>query len=159
MAEQPGCKSKSDSSASSLLGKRVDSPVDFTGSPVKRGRYRSHAGPSLSCQPSGAAAPPPPPTWDSDPGRQALFESYLGWLTASQGWTLSWTENPVWIDFCEKFVDQKAKNPSRRVLTTRILPKKSSHTGTRSRRNALGSRPRFNVMGSPLRTSTTWSRS
>ncbi len=35
---------------------------------------------------------------------------------------MSWTENPVWIDFCEKFVDPKAKNPSRRVLTARILP-------------------------------------
>ncbi len=52
-------------SASSLLGKRTESPFNTGGSPVKRGRYRGHV---LSRQPSGVtAAPPPPPTWDSDP--------------------------------------------------------------------------------------------
>lgn len=106
-------------SIQSLLGKRPDSPFDLDGSPVKRGRYRGSASRSVSRQPSISTAPPPPPPWET---RQGEYESYLGWLTASQGWSLSWTENPVWIDFSGKFINPQAKNPSRYVLTSRIIP-------------------------------------
>jgi hypothetical protein len=43
-------------------------------------------------------------------------------LTASAGFALSWVENPEWLDFCSEYIPS-AKNPSRKVLTTRILPK------------------------------------
>ncbi|KAJ2977735.1 hypothetical protein NUW54_g11382 [Trametes sanguinea] len=53
--------------------------------------------------------------------RQALFESRLARLTASQGWALTWVQNVEWLDFCADFIPE-ALNPSRRVLGNRIIP-------------------------------------
>ena len=75
--------------------------------------------PSRSRQASQSPAFAPGPPWDAS--RQALFNSYLARLTASQGWSLSWVENPVWLDFCDDFFPH-ATNPTRKVLTSRILP-------------------------------------
>jgi hypothetical protein len=55
------------------------------------------------------------------PELQATFETCLGRLTAAAGLPLSWVDNPEWIDFVHRFLPD-AKSPSRKVLTTRLIP-------------------------------------
>ncbi|KIK74201.1 hypothetical protein PAXRUDRAFT_72299, partial [Paxillus rubicundulus Ve08.2h10] len=45
----------------------------------------------------------------------------LARLTASAGLPLQWIENPEWKKICDRFLS-KAKNPSSKVLTNRIIP-------------------------------------
>lgn len=59
-------------------------------------------------------------TWTKED--QAEFECMLVRLTASANFPLSWVENPVWLQFCDRFLPG-SKSPSRKVLTSRILPK------------------------------------
>ena len=54
--------------------------------------------------------------------RQELFENLLARLTASANLPFSWVDNPVWQTFCDEFIPA-AKLPSRKVLTTRIIPR------------------------------------
>ncbi|KAF8151417.1 hypothetical protein B0H34DRAFT_665025, partial [Crassisporium funariophilum] len=49
-----------------------------------------------------------------------VFEKCILRLTASAGFPLSWTKNPKWRLFCDKFVSG-APTISRKVLTKRIL--------------------------------------
>lgn len=53
--------------------------------------------------------------------QQKEFEIQIARLTASAGLPLSWVDNPEWIDFVHQFLPA-AKSPSRRVLTTRLIP-------------------------------------
>lgn len=54
--------------------------------------------------------------------RQMHFEERILRLTASAGLSLSWVENPEWLNLCTEFIPQ-AKSPSRKVLTQRLLPR------------------------------------
>jgi hypothetical protein len=54
--------------------------------------------------------------------RQELFENLLARLTASANLPFSWVDNPVWQTFCDEFIPA-AKSPSRKALTTRIVPR------------------------------------
>ena len=64
--------------------------------------------------------------WSSE--LQAMFEARIARLTASAGLPLSWVDNPEWIDFVHQFLPW-AVSPSRKVLTTRLIPRtaKSYH--------------------------------
>jgi len=42
-------------------------------------------------------------------------------LTAAAGFSLSWVDNPVFIEFMEEYIPA-AKLPSRKVLTQQIIP-------------------------------------
>jgi hypothetical protein len=42
-------------------------------------------------------------------------------ITASAGFSLSWIDNPAWLDFLDEFLPA-ARSPSRKVLTNRIIP-------------------------------------
>ena len=53
---------------------------------------------------------------------QVTFETQIARLTASAGLPLSWVDNPEWIDFIHQFL-LAAKSPSRKVLTTRLIPR------------------------------------
>ncbi|KIK73899.1 hypothetical protein PAXRUDRAFT_109554, partial [Paxillus rubicundulus Ve08.2h10] len=55
------------------------------------------------------------------PTDQADWETGLARLTASAGLPLRWIENPEWKKICDWFLS-KAKNPSSKVLTNRIIP-------------------------------------
>ncbi|KAI0719371.1 ribonuclease H-like domain-containing protein [Cerioporus squamosus] len=102
------------------LRRRYDSGLD-AGSPQKRPRYDSRSAASRGGSSGNVAAAP---AWDG--GRQELFEAFLGRLTASQGWSLSWVENPIWLEFCDTFLPD-ANIPSRKVLTQRIIPNQVVH--------------------------------
>ena len=66
--------------------------------------------------------PTPPPSWgDWSQELQIRFETQVARLTASAGLPLSWVDNPEWIDFVHQFLPA-AKSPSRKVLTTRLIP-------------------------------------
>ncbi|TBU28557.1 hypothetical protein BD311DRAFT_316762 [Dichomitus squalens] len=58
--------------------------------------------------------------WDD--ARQALYESHIARLTAAGSWSLSWTESPQWLSFCDNFLPMSVINPTRKVLTSRIIP-------------------------------------
>ncbi|TBU60357.1 hypothetical protein BD310DRAFT_779045, partial [Dichomitus squalens] len=58
--------------------------------------------------------------WDD--ARQALYESHIARLTAAGSWSLSWTESPQWLSFCDNFLPMGVINPTRKVLTSRIIP-------------------------------------
>lgn len=60
------------------------------------------------------------PAWTKE--RQAQFETAIARLTVSAGFPLAWVDNPEWINFCAEFIPG-AKSPSRKTLTTRIIPK------------------------------------
>lgn len=53
---------------------------------------------------------------------QEQFEVAIARLTAAAGLPLSWVDNPEWVDFVRQFLPQ-AKSPSRKVLTTRLIPR------------------------------------
>ena len=57
--------------------------------------------------------------WTSE--RQNLFESRIARITASAGLPLAWIENVEWQAFVDDFIPQ-AQLPSRKVLTSRIIP-------------------------------------
>ncbi|KIJ10127.1 hypothetical protein PAXINDRAFT_86523 [Paxillus involutus ATCC 200175] len=81
------------------------------------------AGPSTSTAPPGS--PNPAFYWSTEaawtPADQADWEAALARLTASAGLPLRWIENPEWKKICDCFLS-KAKNPSSKVLTDRIIP-------------------------------------
>lgn len=79
-------------------------------------------GPALTLQPPYAdtAVQVPQVTWS--PELQAIFETSIARLTASAGLTLSWVDNPEWINFTHLFLPW-ATSPSRKVLTTRLIPR------------------------------------
>ncbi|KAF8550336.1 hypothetical protein OG21DRAFT_1386507, partial [Imleria badia] len=52
---------------------------------------------------------------------QADWKTGLARLTASAGLPLRWIENPEWKKLCDRFLP-KAKIPSPKVLTQRIIP-------------------------------------
>lgn len=52
---------------------------------------------------------------------QIKFETHIARLTVSAGLLLSWVDNPEWIDLVHQFLPA-AKSPSRKALTTRIIP-------------------------------------
>jgi hypothetical protein len=56
------------------------------------------------------------------PELQGVFEVHIARLTASAGLPLSWVDNPEWIDFIHQFLPWAA-SPSRKVLTTRLIPR------------------------------------
>ena len=60
------------------------------------------------------------PDWTE--ARQFFFERLLIRLTASAGLPLTWVENPEFLSLCNKFIPA-AKVPSRKVLTSRLLPR------------------------------------
>lgn len=67
--------------------------------------------------------PTPPPGWGDWPQElQIRFETQIARLSASAGLPLSWVDNPEWIDFVHQFLPA-AKSPSRKVLTTRLIPR------------------------------------
>ncbi|TFK17852.1 hypothetical protein FA15DRAFT_604314 [Coprinopsis marcescibilis] len=59
------------------------------------------------------------PNWTKDDQRD--FENKLGELTVSAGLPLSWVDNPQFLEFMDRFIPS-AKPPSRKTLTTRIIP-------------------------------------
>lgn len=89
------------------------SPSPFSG-PIRNQPHRSSSR-RLRPYPSLTSALP----WNA--ARQSLYNSLVTRLTASANFPLSWVENPVWLEFCDEFLPS-AKIPSRRVLTTRLLP-------------------------------------
>ncbi|CDO68274.1 hypothetical protein BN946_scf184799.g1 [Trametes cinnabarina] len=102
------------------LGLHVGSPAP----PAKR-QSRGLGTRTLSRQASVTFRMEPPPVPPFSPERQPLFESFLARLTAALCLPLSWVENPIWIEFVEEFISgHSAPNPtpSRKVLTTRIIP-------------------------------------
>ena len=57
--------------------------------------------------------------WSLD--TQKLFKVRVARLTVAAGLPLSWVDNPEWIDLIYHFLPA-AKSPSRKVLTTRLIP-------------------------------------
>ncbi|KAH9046941.1 hypothetical protein EDB84DRAFT_1557976 [Lactarius hengduanensis] len=53
------------------------------------------------------------------------------------GFSLSWVENPEWLDFCNDFVLQ-AKLPSRKVLTKRLLPQTLNELQQKAKQRVRG---------------------
>lgn len=56
------------------------------------------------------------------PEIQGVFENRIARLTAAAGLPLSWVDNPEWIDFIHQFLPW-ATSPSRKVLTSRLVPR------------------------------------
>lgn len=81
--------------------------------PSSRGLIRSTSNPSIRFRNSGSTH------WTSE--RQQAFEYRLARLTASAGLSLSWIENIEFITLIEELAPG-AYIPSRKVLTTRIIP-------------------------------------
>jgi hypothetical protein len=75
------------------------------------------------------------PIWNVE--RQTQFENRLARLTASAGLPFSWVDNPEWLEFCEEFLPN-AKSPSRKVLTTRIIPKLANQLQEQSKSEVKG---------------------
>ncbi|KAH9028010.1 hypothetical protein EDB84DRAFT_1588968 [Lactarius hengduanensis] len=69
--------------------------------------------------------------------RQARFEERITRITAAAGFSLSWVENPEWLDFCNDFVPQ-AKSPSRKVLTKRLLPQTLNELQQKAKQRVRG---------------------
>jgi hypothetical protein len=66
--------------------------------------------------------PAQPSSWgDWSQDLQKQFEIQIARLTAAAGLPLSWVDNLEWIDFVHWFLPA-AKSPSRKVLTTRLIP-------------------------------------
>lgn len=61
------------------------------------------------------------PGWGWSEELQMRFEIQIARLTAAAGLPLSWVDNPEWIDFIHLFLPA-ARSPSRKVLTTRLIP-------------------------------------
>ena len=78
---------------------------------------------------------PQPAQWSK--GEQAHFETSLARLTASAGFPLRWVENPEWLAFCERWMPN-AKNPSRKVLTQRLIPATLKEFKTSAQKRAHG---------------------
>jgi hypothetical protein len=121
--------------ASSTYGSIPASPamseMSFSSHHSKRRRLTQsgHYSGSGSAGPSTSTAPPGSPNpafyWSTEaawtPADQADWEAALARLTASAGLPLRWIENPEWKKICDCFLS-KAKNPSSKVLTDRIIP-------------------------------------
>ena len=101
----------------SSLGKRHNSLYDIPAPPFVKRLRGTRSAATLSTQPANVIVPP---LWDD--ARTWLYESWIARLTAACGWPLTWVENPEWLAFCEVFIPG-APNPSRKVLTHRILPR------------------------------------
>jgi hypothetical protein len=109
----------------SALPSPVGSTLSLSRLPVG---YAQSPGPStpqsLYAEPSTSHVFQPPPSigeaWSSD--LQEIFEISIARLTAAAGLPLSWVDNPEWIDFIYKFLPW-ATSPSRKVLTTRLIPR------------------------------------
>ncbi|KZP31635.1 hypothetical protein FIBSPDRAFT_724429, partial [Athelia psychrophila] len=69
--------------------------------------------------------------------RQELFDLMVARLTVSAGFSLAWVDNPDWIDFCAEFI-HRAKSPSRKTLTSRIIPKAVKRLRTAAEASARG---------------------
>ena len=78
---------------------------------------------SLYVEPSTSLIFQPPGLqgWGWSEELQIRFEIQIARLTAAAGLPLSWVDNPEWIDFIHIFLPA-AKSPSRKVLTTRLIP-------------------------------------
>lgn len=93
--------------------------LHFDQSPTASTSHSLHVEPATShiLQPA-----PPPVSWGDWPKElQMRFETHIARLTASAGLPLSWVDNLEWIDFVHQFLPA-AKSPSRKVLTTRLIP-------------------------------------
>lgn len=53
---------------------------------------------------------------------QRVFEIHIARLTAAATLPLSWVDNPEWIDLVRVFFPIACKSPSRKVLTSRLIP-------------------------------------
>jgi hypothetical protein len=104
----------SDSVSSSRAASPAFSDTTQSSRPSKRAR-RSDSFLSMNQAP----IPGYDPEWSK--GEQALFETTVARLTASAGLPFRWVENPEWQALCERFIPN-AKNPSRKVLTQRLIP-------------------------------------
>ncbi|KAF7974572.1 hypothetical protein HWV62_11944 [Athelia sp. TMB] len=75
------------------------------------------------------------PPWTKE--RQEGFKTAVAQLTVSAGFPLTWVDNPEWIDFCAEYIPG-AKSPSRRSLTSRIIPKAVSSLRTAAEASTRG---------------------
>ena len=64
-----------------------------------------------------------PSSWNM--AKQINFDNWIACITASAGLPLSWVDNAEWLSFVDEFIPA-AKSPSRKVLTTWIIPKLAS---------------------------------
>ena len=58
--------------------------------------------------------------WSQD--LQRKFEIHIARLTAAATLPLSWVDNPEWIDLVRFFFPAACRSPSRKVLTSRLIP-------------------------------------
>ena len=94
------------------------SPLHPNQSPATSFLYPPPVGPTTPriFQP---ASPSSQGDWPQD--LQRRFEIQVARLTAAAGLPLSWVDNPEWIDLVHQFLPA-AKSPSRKILTTRLIP-------------------------------------
>ncbi|CAA7265738.1 unnamed protein product [Cyclocybe aegerita] len=86
---------------------------------TSRGRFTPSGYSSTSPGITGAGGHPKSQVWTRE--RQASFEKRIARLTVSANLPLSWVDNPEWIELCCDFIPG-AHSPSRKVLTSRIIP-------------------------------------
>jgi hypothetical protein len=72
-----------------------------------------------SAIPKDSSAIPRNAPWT--PAWQEHFEEKITHLTVAAGLPLSWVDNGIWLDFVQEFVPG-AKSPSRKVLTSQLIP-------------------------------------
>lgn len=96
-------------------------PIQCDQSPalISQSLYDEHAAAQISRSVSRSIPPPNREGWSSE--LQGSFEARIARLTAAAGLPLSWVDNPEWIDFVHQFLPW-ATSPSRKVLTTRLIP-------------------------------------
>jgi hypothetical protein len=94
--------------------------------PTQNDQYLASTPQSLYAEPATSQTWQPVPQSNREPimwssEAQVIFEAHIARLTASAGLPLSWVDNPEWIDFVHEFL-LWATSPSRKVLTTRLIP-------------------------------------